>query len=38
MEIKFMNDGRICTSIELLKQQSDKLLSLGADDVYMLDP
>ena len=31
-----MNDVHICTSIELTKQQSNKLSSLAVDDIYML--
>ena len=36
--VKLTKDVRVCTSIELLKEQSNKLSGLGVDDVYMLSP
>ena len=36
--VKLTNDVCICISIELLKEQSNKISGLGVDDVYMLSP
>ena len=36
--VKLTKDVRVCTSIELLKEQSNNLSGLGVDDVYMLSP